>query len=255
MKRKLEEQLSRFAFGDLDSGEAARLEAEIAGDADALQTLASYRAMRVDLEALGAEIPAHQLSTERLRDALLDQGLRSTSKKATYGWLWAPTSVAVIAFGLVFFKNMNRPIIPATSGWNGGIVADNRLTPELPTPKLDFRAAAPSVVEPTPVPTPKVASQETPKGNRGRPRSAVDRHKNDGRVAALTAQVARQLDEAIVALDETPRLQAASFAADAPASTASEAAPIVLIDNDTDNSTGAKAATEVDSASNVLVGG
>lgn len=255
MKRKLEEKLSRFAFGDLESAEAARLEAEIAGDAEALEALATYRAMRVDLQALGAEIPTHQLSTERLRGALLDQGLRTAPKKAGYGWLWAPTAVAAMAFGLVFFKNMRQPTIPMAGGWNGGVVADNRVSAELPMPKFDFSAPTPPVVEKHPAPAPIVEAPVVRKVSHERPRSAVDRHRNDGRVADLKAQVAQQLHEAILAIDETPKVRVASLAADASPAPSTEAAPIVLIDNDTDNATGAKAATEVDSASNVLVGG
>lgn len=104
MNRKIEDKLIELAFGDLDSHEGARLEAIAAADPEAREALEAYRAMRFGLRDL-SEVPADQLSKERLRNAILGQGLKPASARSPWReWLWMPAAACLVAFGLMVFR-------------------------------------------------------------------------------------------------------------------------------------------------------
>src|ERR1041384_7714142 len=98
MKRKNEENLIRLAFGDVDPREAERAKKLLVEDAEATKLFAGYEEIREGLKQL--HTPEHQLSTERLREAILRDGLKKEKPSAS-GWRWTLAPVAVAAAALV----------------------------------------------------------------------------------------------------------------------------------------------------------
>jgi hypothetical protein len=112
MNRKQEDALVRLAFGDTSPEEASTLERQASGDPDASATLATYRRMREGLKDLH-DIPADQLSKERLRDAILSGGLKPKPVQTQRSWLWMPALAAVLAFGITIARqNASSPAGP-----------------------------------------------------------------------------------------------------------------------------------------------
>lgn len=106
MNEKFEDRLIELAFGDMNESDAMQLERELSQSKEASQALEELRAFKLDLSRL-KEIPAPQLSTERLRDRILNEGLRPSRGVPWLVRLWAPTT-AVAAFALAFFMMQNR---------------------------------------------------------------------------------------------------------------------------------------------------
>lgn len=98
-----EEKLLNCAFGDISPEEAMRIEAEAARNPELRQRLDDYQSMRAGLRSLGDHVPEHQLSNERLRDAILARGLSTTagasSPTGPKWWqiAWMPVAAAAIA--------------------------------------------------------------------------------------------------------------------------------------------------------------
>ena len=86
MRKRFEEELAQLAFGDLSSDRAAELRARADADPDAAQTFDTYCRMKEELRSLAVDVPAEQLSTERLRDAILKRGLTEKPMARTPGW-------------------------------------------------------------------------------------------------------------------------------------------------------------------------
>jgi hypothetical protein len=97
MKKRLEDRLIEFAFSDRTETDVA----ELATTPETAARLKEYRAMRSALGSL-RELPEHQLSTERLREALLHQGLkrRRSFPWQALGYISAASSLFVCAFFL-----------------------------------------------------------------------------------------------------------------------------------------------------------
>lgn len=251
MKKRLEEKLAMLAFGDLSPEETTRLEQEVAGDREAGRVLAEYRDMRSGLRAM-SNIPEHQLSTERLRHAILTQGLKPKTRPKL-GWLWMPGMAAALAFGVVmvrYSQNSNlaglRPLAEVTNLSSGGPVALNS-TPEDPFRFATASGEILSVAQPAPKPA-VTASYTTSRANR---RSRYDRD----RIEALKEAVMWEFDNQLSSNMSPSNPAGAGSSRDMASTPASTSIPIVLIDSSKDTSTGAQKATEVDSASNVIVGG
>lgn len=96
MKGKhLEEMMIRFAYGELDEHEVSKAEELIA---------TSDEARRIyDIHAIAAggikrlpEAPAPQLSSERLREAILSREIRVSGARP---WTWAGTAASIVAAG------------------------------------------------------------------------------------------------------------------------------------------------------------
>lgn len=242
MNKKLEEKLVMLAFGDMSPEETERLEREVAGNREAMMVLDDYRGMRTGLKAIG-EIPEHQLSTERLRHAVLNRGLKPKSRPQL-GWLWMPTTAAVLAFGVFFFQH--RPQTGTPGSFALGIDSSSVAPSTIDEPGDAFALATASgqissVAPPAPAVT--LVSHVT----RHRTRNADSSH-----VADLMARVSAEFDNELMASANTT--VPSSALASNETKPVSEA-PIVLIDSTRDAQTGAQKATEVDSASNVIVGG
>jgi len=235
MKRKLEDKLAMLAFGDFEPEESERLKAELGGNAEALGVLAEYREMRAALKALG-EVPEHQLSSQRLRHAVLNGGLKPKSRPQL-GWLWMPTTAFAIALGLVFIRDANRQVRLVNVPLRTVAVA----APPVALPGSDFALASG---------TAQILSVEHPA-----PRMIFASHRRSSRdrERALVASLKQKVDAELAA----GMAATGGFAKVWPKTTHStpDSGTIVLIGTAKDSNTGAQKATEVDSADNVIVGG
>jgi len=246
MRRKNEEELIKLAFGDIEPQGSERAKRMLADDAEAAKLFAGYSEIREGLKSL--KTPEHQLSTERLREAILKQGLKQKSPLAGWKWTLAPVAVAAAAF-LITLRMGGQP----TSGTVADIPTDLGPKATIQNP-IDFRSTS---REPIIVPAPEVSQP------------SVER--NTERVASRTSgrsggsRAARAAGASVVAF-RAPTLSPADFSRSAidgalPAGAlalnleTSEEQPIVLIGSESDESTGANRATEVSSASNVVIGG
>lgn len=113
MNRKREEELMQMAFGDLRREMGSRA-AEIDKDPDAAKTYQAYCEMRDGLKAL-RDIPEMQLSTERLRDAILREGLHP-KRGFVWNWSWITTPLAVGACAFVVVTMIRKPASPIPGG-------------------------------------------------------------------------------------------------------------------------------------------
>ncbi len=90
MKRRQEEELIQMAFGEMPESTL--------GCPDAQAKLRSYCELRQGLQSL-KDIPEMQMSTERLRDAILSGGLKpSPEPKVSLSWIAASMAVCAVGF-------------------------------------------------------------------------------------------------------------------------------------------------------------
>jgi hypothetical protein len=248
MRRKNEEELIKLAFGDIEPQGSERAKRMLAEDAEAAKLFAGYSEIREGLKSL--KTPEHQLSTERLREAILKQGLKQKSPLAGWKWTFAPLAVAAAAF-LITLRMGGQP----TTGTYVNLPSDQGNKPTIDSP-IDFNSTSRG---PIIVPGPEVV-QPTAERNTERVASVV---RTSGRSGANRA--ARSVGSSLVVF-RAPALSPSDFSRSAidgalPAGALaidmepSEEQPIVLIGSESDESTGANRATEVSSASNVVIGG
>jgi hypothetical protein len=247
---KFEDKLAQLAFGDLSPEEAKRVEAQAKADPESARMLDAYRSMKSGLRNL-AEVPDDQMSKERLRDAILGQGLKpERAKSGGIGWIWMPATAAVLAAGLMLFKN--RPVEP-TIALNPQSAQQDKVVLNVPD-MTDLR-------------TNVIGQPFTPGG--------VQIEKSAAAVARVTPRPSifkeapkRLTTPQISKLEYTPLSDGPKFDTVAtnsePAPTTSSVdegpvgeantSPIVMIEDNKDSNTGAFKATEV-GASNVVIGG
>src|SRR5689334_12270842 len=113
MNRKREEELMQMAFGDVRR-EMGMLQSEIDSDPESAKTYQAYCEMREGLKALRG-VPEMQLSTERLRDAILREGLQPKAAPR-WNWSWLATPIAVGACAFVVVTAMRKPAVPLPGG-------------------------------------------------------------------------------------------------------------------------------------------
>lgn len=276
MNRKLDEKLIELAFGDLPEEEATRVVGEASQDPEAARALQDYRDMRDGLRKL-SDIPPHQLSNERLRAAILNRGAAKPARPAGISWLWMPAAAAVLTLGTLMIRQMQTPTVEPS-------VAIKESTNPLQIPDLDVpvaggttfdgatmatKAPAPDITESAPrvadAPTTSSANRIASAARRSPRRSIETRPKAAPKVddtpisadmVALASNVGNRIADGSGARNEAapaPMTMAGATAMRAPAPTPKT--PIIIIEAETDALTGAQRATEVDNASNVLVGG
>lgn len=250
MNRRFEDKLAELAFGDLSPEEAAKLEREMGADPKAMAALSTYREMREGLKGL-SEVPEDQLSRERLRDAILTQGLKPAPvpAPANRSWLWMPATACLLGFALMVSLNFARKPHRDTQ-----IVLGGRLPGlALETHKEPLALSGPSGQSPTFGPflqKPTVVAKAP----------AEERHDPNEADVRLTANndLADSAYDPDLGNPPAPDPRDASLQTPSKATVQADAAgsgPIVLIGPDTDQQTGACKATEVGNSSNVLVGG
>lgn len=257
MNGKFEEKLAMLAFGDLSPEEARMLEQKAASDAEASRALAQFRAMRSELKSLGDQIPPDQLSKERLRDAILGQGLRQAEpKKESRGWVWMPLMAGAAAFAFIFMrptaKSEPMVVIENPPALNSSLAP--RFEPKSEPVGVASLTNTQEAKPPKPVAPTLVASKSTPKAVRAKssePKTIVlDAKDFDSATNAKVPARTKKGDPA-----GTMTLASDRKENDALVASADSAGPIILIDTHKDEGTGASSATEVGTASNVLVGG
>jgi hypothetical protein len=254
MKRKQEEELIRLAFGDAEPQEAARAQQVLEQDAQAQAKLAQYREIREGLKQLST--PAHQLSTERLREAILQRGLVEKPRFAPWKWSLAPLAAAAGALLFTLYSAQDPAATPAASG--GGAITSSakglseiRETDVSPEEMLRLaKDAAGAALDAPAMDTdaPPVVRRESPRASRPRMARAPEPR---AAAASVPAEPDSLTPREISRLAINGALPAGALAA----GDDSGAEPIVLIGAESDELTGAKRATEVESASNVVIGG
>jgi hypothetical protein len=279
MRKRFEEDLSKLAFGDLDAEEARRLEMRTLSDPEASQTFQTYCRMKEELRSLAQDVPADQLSKERLREAILNRGMKDQPPRtAKPTWIWMPAMAAVLAFGFMFVKG-RLPI----NGNHGPMVVDNsKAKPEFDVPDLTVPVPANSDSAVVGQRKPGLVIEKEPARVASNLDSAArHRRKNDGMTnrnqhADLMATVpdlefpkaseeslaAAPLTEPVTfgeksepAPRDVARMGPGSPSPAGPGGKTVAAAPtIILIQSETDADTGTLKAREVSTA-NVVIGG
>lgn len=254
MRRRLEDELVQAAFEDLGPDRVAEVERLAGQDPDAAQALAAYRQMKEDLRCLRG-VPEHQLSTERLRHAILHQGLKPKPAR-NWGWTWMPAATMVLA-ALFTLMLQNRDqggtaVVGIQSPDSMGSVARNAE----PVPDLfNFELSEPS----TAAAVASVSTDEPSRTDETTTRRKVDRpaKRAERGTAMLASAPAAAPNNSSVDGDEATPYTGMAELAEAVASGADSGTepPIVLIASEPDAFTGANRAMEVETASNVLIGG
>ncbi len=280
MNRKFEDKLVQLAFGDMSAEEAARVEAEAKTDPIAAQTLASYRDMRSGF-SLMSDVPEDQLSKERLRDAILAQGLKPkpVPRFALWSYAWMPVAACAFTFGILMVRQHGKTSEPmvvmgpsATAKAFGNtdvtklpnLVAMNPPTAKSVDEKL--RSTGEDLVDDWGIndsaAQPAVDRSYHGRGGSGTGRSG-GRHKRHEPEPQLMANIvlAGGVTVPLAVSDSAPPASAQNSMNNSQAALKKATAkpsgdgPIILIDQQQDAETGAQRATEVGSASNVIVGG
>ncbi len=252
MNGKFEEKLAQLAFGDLSEGEARQLELEADRDPEARRALMMYKDMRNSLRGL-AEIPEDQFSKERLRDAILTQGLKPAPTRpiSNRTWLWMPVAACALGFGFVMMRHsfekgrLNPEIVMGPS-----VTKTTKLLGISPS----IRVAVNNTTNDSRMVHATVASvKHGPSSGRHRShRHSIDSESTPDLSASWPELTYEGFDPGIT---HGPAVTAASLPQPTTVASTADNGPIVFIDQDKDALTGAQHATEVGSASNVLVGG
>jgi hypothetical protein len=261
MKRKQEDRLMRLAFGDLSIEESAALEKQVAADPESADVLAEFRGLREDLRAL-ADVPAHQLSNERLREAILGQGLKPKAPEPMLSWLWMPaTAVCVIAAFFVLGQRRGS-VEPRLVGFPNSVPVAGETAFDLgpmKDPASISKPAAPKSVMihgPSPI---RLAVAEEPRPARHRRSSHAAFGVDPGWVALSDSSDSSSADmpggSVPGASDGTSAPAGADPTANLKPIDDKSTPTVVVINPDTDQDTGASTATEVGSGKNVVVGG
>jgi hypothetical protein len=270
MNRNLEDKLIKLAYGELSSREASAIEALVQTDPEAARLLASYRSLKTDMAEMPSP-PPDQYSKERLRDAILGQGLKPVPTPRPsfgFGWLWMPATAFALAFGFMVVKRMEAPTPDHSPA---GVVAFRAGEGSVADSTLRFSGFAKSPVSdfhPAPVSPLNAASTESSMKLASHHGKSHSRHLKlsdatlvdpiiQGQANKLVAMTALGAGSSVKEPD--PAMQDASYTTTSNGANSNSAdgqsSPIVMIDPEKDNDTGAQKATEVDSASNVIVGG
>ena len=274
-----------YAFGELSDAEIAKIESELMLD-DAFQSEANLlKDLKSDLKSF-EEIPEMQFSTERLRDAILGQGLKP--KKVAPQWLsWvsAPMALAsVVLLAFVFTGGVNRMLgrqqnpvyVSAGSSQSANSLSGPMVAVNESTFSLQSKATG-SQVSSSANQTSKSEDEKMQVGRKGNRRLNPRNERAKGLVAVLdtssrpslarpASQSARSMRNMGVPVgvnnevagnvslsDTVPEQGSASIISAAKA----EVAPteIVILNSERDAGTGAAIATEVKNPTNVVIGG
>lgn len=255
MSRHNEDELIQLAFEDLQGQEQAAAKERLAADPHAQKMMAEYSAMREGLKSL-RDIPECQLSTERLRDAILGQGLKPKPRFSLAQWAFAPAAVLLVAFGITMMANNRTSVTPSSS--TAFVEKPSHASTDLgPVASL----TAPSPHE-TLVPTPE-RLRETVQVVSKTTDSAV---RSTAKVPAVTLASApapvkaprnNQKEAEFVAPISAANGIECAIPPDSLAMTVTSetSAPIVVIGEESDLETGASRAMEVETPKNVVIGG
>ena len=273
---KHDDELLNLAFGELSDRDSQALEAKLLGDSSAQKELDLLRTLRSDMVGL-RDIPEMQFSKERLREAILSSGTKPVSRPSInwLNWFLGPAalaSVAALAFVMTRGVNHKDPVFVA----NGKPAFDKVLPKvEIKTPAGLSEERVATNLESTKGEFPDVADTHWAREKNGVVQSSTTppsflRDKSPSkkriRTKVRSAILVAQRDDVKPDLSDVnpgsrSGLKSADTATAIPSASASitvastEAAPIILIDANTDSGVGAPTATEVSNPSNVAIGG
>ncbi len=271
---KNDDELLNLAFGELSDRDSQAFEARLLGDASAQKELDLLRTLRSDLTAIRDDIPEMQFSKERLRDAIMASGKPARPAFPWLNWVLGPAalaSVAALAFVMtkgsgpketVFVASNTKPAVEKVLP-DVEIKAPVGLTQDRIATNTDqSKGAFPDVAD-TQWAWEKNGVVYSGQAPRASVRSKVVAKKRIRTRVNSAILVARREDTKPDLRDVNPGSSAALKASDSatvaqPAAIAlasTEAAPIILIDANTDSGVGAPTATEVSNPTNVAIGG
>ncbi|MBS1709091.1 MAG: hypothetical protein JSS65_10260 [Armatimonadetes bacterium] len=258
MNQRDHDMIVRAAYGESEPGEKAAVEALLSRDIEARELYEEYAGLQSGLRELD-NVPACQLSTERLRLAVLNSQVRRPSPLRLY-WGYG-LAAACLAVGFVALRpqagiqpsaNTATTIVPKTTPLdvaNPPVVATT--TPESPTADLAHvmeNGAGDKAVE-------AVAPPTRPRSIRHKPsalpmakasvveKTAVD-DTNTGRSAVVGGQPAT-----------SPATDYANRDANMVVATYVPEGPVVVVQPETDPRTGAALAFESNHGSDFVFGG
>jgi hypothetical protein len=265
MKRRDEDRIIDLAFGEIPGSEATRLEQQLSSNPAAAQTLSQFKRLKTDMALLN-DIPDHQISTERIREAILRGGLKQ--KRNYWAWSLVPALAAAASLVVMFSRTSAsetasrvQPSQPESIvAFEQAPVRENVFHPE--TELTDLNHAVRSTYSYGSAPNGEGALAVKHSERRKRENFA-SQDVNSGMVALSNTD---QTGDAVVPTpDAAPAnqpaeqvpgdLTAASNADDTSASPTSDSQKIIVVHDAQDGSTGAQQATEVDPTSHVVVGG
>jgi len=234
MKRKDEDLLQRLAFGELSDAEAARLRQAVELSPEHKKALAGFEAMRDGLSEM-RDVPEDQLSTERLREAVLSRGLKPRLRVT---WLWGPALACALGVGIGFLRH-------TTHG-----PTDVRMTSSAANAGFDVAVNSPNPLAASVMP------EELPAPNLSEIHSAAYARRHQRRVRRDKQEEPYRNWLAVTLNSDEPFGAEADRGADSPrAQRRSGGEQIVLITAGKDADSSVNNAREVDSGKNVLVGG
>jgi hypothetical protein len=141
LNQRLDDLILRAAYGEASAEDLAELKLRAASDPKIQAKLDRHLTVCEAMQSL-KEVPVSQLSNERLREAVLRQGLKPEAKRSSiWSWAWMPTA----SFILVLM------ILPLSKGWMSSaepqVVLKSDLTPS-PVAKVEEIRRGPVVPQP-----------------------------------------------------------------------------------------------------------
>ena len=276
MFEKKEEKLFEYAFGDLDAREAQIFEANLLRDEVSAEEAKFLQSIKGDLSSF-RDIPEMQYSKERLRDAILGQGLKPSRPGLPWlNWVLAPGAVAcTIALGYVLMNGTSRKN-PTYVGPN--TVAENTKPNGITLPKQDLKRPEPIVATNSAKSTTDAGTSDVIRDIEGstghraviasipKSRTKTTTHSSDNLLAMNTVDKTSGTTPKFDSVANTAPAASAGggfvgpespvYSLAEPAkSTAVLDATLILIDRDQDSGVGTSVATEVNDTKNVVIGG
>lgn len=255
MNKRIEDQLAKLAFGELGPREEAELRRLCETDPEAGKALEQFQSIRHGLKQL--PVTPHQLSTERLNEAILRQGLRSPAEPSLWRWLSAPAwaAAAVLAIwgswsiysaDLVESSPSAKPLAARTN-LSEGPSASSGMDASLENALAQAELSAP---EKGAIESARVEPKSGAKVSPPPPISTEKSVRVAKREPSTPSDLVYTADQLSIDVIENAIVSSAAFAA-----SPDDSEPLVIIDEARDETTGASRAKEVTSVSNVVVGG
>lgn len=269
MNRRLDEEIARYAFGDVSAEQAARIERLAENDPELRATLKTYQAMRDGLRQMSPAMD-HQLSSARLREEILRRGLEKSSRPFDLRWLIVPVAAAgAFVFGQFALRPPAvAPVLVASTSESAKAADPVEFQPWT---SGDAASGVSKIVrDPNDAHESRILAVKSPPKRRTAKSSFVRSSVEVGKVAMKTATEPDAL--ALGSAGPAPSGGAAAemtleppsafgagaalseLTAPATRDTAAKESGIVVIQPVRDAATGAYRATEVASSSNVLIG-
>jgi|GEM_PF-2126175 len=112
MRNKRDQELLRYAFGELEESKTEALREKAMHDAELAKELQAQERFAVSLNLL-KEVPEDQYSKERLRAAILERCLEPREPtRAKLGWLWMPAVAFTLTFAIMLLPSLKPKAEP-----------------------------------------------------------------------------------------------------------------------------------------------